>query len=250
MNGSHVQKIDYLQKHHKKGRTYMDMLRYACKKIVRPVSTDFIRINDKELPMNAVIEILEAVLDEPIPGHRINEIIANELMNLGYLHSYRGSQNDKLYAVKNKAHCEELYNWLLSDQSELFMSRTSDESERKKVYLCGCTIGKHAVQQFNAATAYLKTKGMVVCNPVAVMQVLPKEGLSQTDHINIGVVLMNICRNVVVLPGYEGRAKCEREISFAKANEYPIEYLSEEQIRLGAKLYLNNASGIWYKTYE
>lgn len=34
----------------------MDMLRYACKKIVRPISTDFIRINDKELPMNAVTD--------------------------------------------------------------------------------------------------------------------------------------------------------------------------------------------------
>ena len=223
----------------------MGMLRYEYKKILRPISTDFIRINDKELPMNAVIEILEAVLDEPVHDYTINEIIANELVNLGYLHSYRGSQNAKLYTVKNKVHCEELYNWLMSDQQELSMLIESDGREKKKVYLCGCTTGKNAVQQFNAATAYLKTEGMIVCNPVAVTQALPKEGLSQSDHINIGIVLMNICKNVVVLPGYEGRARCEMEISFAKANEYPIEYLSEEQIRLGMKLFLNSAFGVY-----
>lgn len=114
----------------------------------------------------------------------------------------------------------------------------------KKIYLIGpVTDTKDADIRFQAAAMCLNQKGMDAYNPVAVNRALPKQSLSRKDHMNMGIFLMSMCECVAVIPGYERHTGCEMELAYAKANNYPVQYLSEDDIRTGMKLILNSAAG-------
>lgn len=101
------------------------MTEYTIKKIQKPVPTEFIKIQDKELHADTVLSILETVMENPVRKYQVDQTVANALVELGYLCTRYGTRQARLYCVNNKAMCSQLHMFLLSDEPTLYVKNST-----------------------------------------------------------------------------------------------------------------------------
>lgn len=94
----------------------------VIQKLQKPVDmAEFVRIDGIDLPVGAVIQILEEVFDSPVNDYFIDGTVAGQLGQLGYLEMVYGPNQAHLYQVKNRPMCDELYSFLCSDEPVLYI---------------------------------------------------------------------------------------------------------------------------------
>lgn len=93
----------------------------VIKKLQKPVDMEFVHIRGIDLPVGAVIQILEKVSDSPVNGYAIDGTVARQLEQLGYLEMAYGPKQAHLYRMKNRPMCDALYSFLCSDEPILYL---------------------------------------------------------------------------------------------------------------------------------
>lgn len=93
----------------------------VIKKLQKPVDMEFVHIGGVDLPVGAVIQILEKVFDSPVNGYAIDGTVARQLEQLGYLEMAYGPKQAHLYRMKNRPMCDTLYSFLCSDEPVLYL---------------------------------------------------------------------------------------------------------------------------------
>lgn len=84
------------------------------------------------------------------------------------------------------------------------------------------------VADSQAAKAYLESKGEHVIAPGLIDTLLPKNHMTRSQFMGLGIAYLNICEKLAVMPGWETSLGCRMEMAYAEATGKEIIYLTDE----------------------